>query len=390
MRIVHVITRLIVGGAQENTILCCQDLIRDFGDEVLLVTGPALGPEGSLAEDALKRNIPMVTIGALRRNINPWRDAGSYHQIKRVLRDFNPEVVHTHSAKAGVLGRFAAAHLGVPAIVHTVHGAPFHAYQNAISRRFFQLIEKQAARRCHQFVSVADAMTDIMVNARIAHREKFITFYSGMDVDLFLNSDSTRKKVRRQLGYDSDQIVVGKVARLFDLKGHSDVIRAARAIVDRQPKVQFLFVGDGILKDSLRSEISRNNLDKHFQFTGLVTPQRVAELMGAMDLVVHASLREGLARALPQALIAGKPVVSYDVDGAREVVVQGVTGYLVPPCDVVQLGEAIGTLVGDQESRRRMGQEGSRQLRGLFSHQAMTESLRKLYQSLLRGPSPPG
>jgi len=390
MRIAHVITRLIVGGAQENTILCCQDLIRDFGDEVLLVTGPSLGPEGSLAEDALDRNIPMVTIGALRRNINPWGDTGSYYQIKRVLKDFNPEVVHTHSAKAGVLGRFAAAHLGVPAIVHTVHGAPFHAYQNAISRRFFQFIEKQAARRCHQFVSVADAMTDRMVNAGIARREKFITLYSGMDVDLFLNSEATRQEVRRQLGYDHDQIVVGKVARLFNLKGHSDVIRAARSVVDRQPKVQFLFVGDGILKDSLRLEISRNNLDKHFQFTGLVAPRRVAELMGAMDLVVHASLREGLARALPQALIAGKPVVSYDVDGAREVVMQGVTGYLIPPCNVVQLGEAIAKLVGDQESRRRMGQEGSRQLRGLFRHQAMTESLRKLYQSLLRGPFPPG
>ena len=340
-------------------------------------------PRRSLLEDAAKRHIPNITIRSLRRNISPYRDSVSYYRLKKILGDFNPQVVHTHSAKAGVLGRFAASQLGVPAIVHTVHGAPFHASQNAISRRLFQFVERRAARCCHQFVSVADAMTELMVDARIAPREKFVTVYSGMDVDCFLNAEKTRRPVRQQLGYREDQIVVGKVARLFHLKGHADVICAARRVVERMPNVQFLFVGDGVLRDVLQAKIASSGLQNHFRFTGLVSPQRVAELIGAMDMLVHTSLREGLARALPQALIAGRPVVSYDVDGASEVIEPGVTGYLVPPGDVEELAGAICSLAADESIRQRMGSVGCARLRNVFDHQNMTRVLRTLYQNLL-------
>src|SRR5690554_1969748 len=124
MRIAHLITRMILGGAQENTLLTCEDLIRDFGDEVLLITGPPLGPEGSLLERARANQVPVIVIPQLRREIHPLRDLASYRQIKRELRVFQPDVVHTHSGKAGLLGRMAATALNVPAIVHTVHGAP--------------------------------------------------------------------------------------------------------------------------------------------------------------------------------------------------------------------------------------------------------------------------
>ncbi|MBU4398155.1 MAG: glycosyltransferase, partial [Planctomycetes bacterium] len=135
MRIAHVITRLILGGAQENTVLCCEDLIHRHGDDVLLVTGPPLGPEGSLLERARAGGVPVEIIDPLRRPIHPWRDAISYLQLKKTLRRFRPDVVHTHSAKGGMLGRAAAWSLGVPAIVHTVHGAPFHPWQGRGARR---------------------------------------------------------------------------------------------------------------------------------------------------------------------------------------------------------------------------------------------------------------
>ena len=318
MRIAHLITRMIIGGAQENTLYNCEDLMRLFGDEVLLVTGPAIGPEGDLLQQGRGEGVPTRLIPSLRRAINLWRDCQSYFEIKRVLREFQPDVVHTHSAKAGFLGRLAAASLGVKAIVHTVHGAPFHAYQNAASRTLFRWCERYAARRCHALISVADAMTDLMVDAGVAAREKFTTIYSGMDVEPFLHADEHRAAIRAKFGFRPEHIVIGKIARLFHLKGHADVLKALPEVIKANDAVRVLLVGDGILRPELESAIDALGLGDYFRFAGLVPPAEIPRYVGAMDLLVHASLREGLARALPQALIAGKPVVSYDIDGARD------------------------------------------------------------------------
>ena len=390
MRIVHIITRLIIGGAQENTVLCCEDLLRQYGDTVLLVTGPPLGPEGSLLERARAGGVPLEIIPQLRRPIQPWNDLLSYGRIKSLLRRFRPDVVHTHSAKGGILGRAAAWSLGVPAVIHTVHGAPFHPWQGRGARWLFWACERWAAHRCHAMVSVADAMTDLMVTAGVAPREKFTTVYSGMEVEPFLQSEHERERVRRELGYRPEHVVIAKIARLFRLKGHDDVIRAARSVVDREPNVRFLLVGDGILRGQLEGQLAAAGLTPYFQFTGLVPPQRVPQLIAASDIVVHASLREGLARVLPQALIAGKPVVSYDVDGAREVVLPGETGFLVPPRDVARLTAALNSLVADPRLRERFGQEGRRRFTDQFRHERMTAQLRGVYERVLRCPAGQG
>jgi glycosyltransferase involved in cell wall biosynthesis len=382
MRVAHVITRLILGGAQENTVLCCEDLLRR-GDEVLLITGPPLGPEGSLMKRAEASGVPLEVIGSLRRAIHPLRDAAAYRHIKAALRRFQPEVVHTHSAKAGILGRQAAWALRIPAVVHTVHGAPFHPYQNPAARALFRCCERWAARRCDRLVSVADAMTELMVGAGVAPREKFITVYSGMEVEPFLQSEPLREPTRRRLGYGPEHIVVGKFARLFHLKGHADLVAAARGAVAENPALRFLLVGDGVLRDRLARQIAEAGLSEHFQFTGLMSPEEIPALLAATDFVVHASLREGLARVLPQALISQRPAVSYDVDGAREVVVPGETGLLVPPGDVVGLRGAIVELAAEPEARRRMGREGRRRFAERFRHETMTASLRRLYEELL-------
>lgn len=383
MRIAHVITRMILGGAQENTLFTCEDLLHEYGDEVLLITGPPLGPEGSLLDRARGRGVPLAIIPQMRRSIHPWRDWSSYRELKGILREFRPEVVHTHSAKGGILGRAAATRLQVPAIVHTVHGAPFHPYQGRGVREFFRRCERWAARRCHAMISVADAMTDLLVEAGVAPREKFTTIYSGMDVEPFLAAGNQRDRVRSELGYRPDDIVIGKIARLFHLKGHNDVIKAARQVVAQHPRVRFLFVGDGVLQEALKSQIHAAGLDEFFRFTGLVPPQRIPELLAAMDIVVHASLREGLARVLPQALISGKPVVSYDIDGAREVVLPRMTGYLVPPLDVPQMTQALIELAADPSLRERLGTEGRRRFTDVFRHERMTAQIRALYERVL-------
>ncbi len=379
MRIAHVITRLILGGAQQNTLLCCEDLLRDYGDEVLLIAGPPRGPEGSLLERARAGGIRVALVDALRRPIHPWHDLVSYRQIKQLLRDFRPEVVHTHSAKGGILGRAAAWSLQVPAIIHTVHGAPFHPYQGRVQRALYRACERWAARRCHALVSVADAMTELMVAAGVAPREKFTTIPSGMEVEPLLDSARHRGRVRRQLGYEPQHVVIGKIARLFHLKGHCYLIEAAREVVRHHPNARFLLLGDGLLRESLLRQIAAAGLTDHFQLLGLVPPERIPELIAAMDVVAHTSLREGLARALPQALIAGKPAVSFDIDGAREVIIDDQTGYLVPPQDAAGLSAALNRLVGDAALRSRLGNEGRRRFADVYRHQRTTALLRTLY-----------
>jgi len=345
---------MIVGGAQENTLLSCKDSVQLYDDDTLLITGPALGPEGDLLARNGAGGVPIHIIPSLQRPIHLWRDAQAYRELKRLLRKFQPEVVHTHSAKGGLLGRVAAWSLRTPAVVHTVHGAPFHTYQNALARDFFRRCEKFAARRCHHMVSVADAMTDQLVQAGVAPQEKFSTVYSGMDVEPFLHANEHRQPVRQELGFSDDDVVVGKIARLFHLKGHTYVIQAAAEAVRHCPQVRFLLVGDGILRAELEQQIAQAGLTDHFRFTGLVSPERIAPLIGAMDILVHASLREGLARALPQGLIAGKPVISYDVDGAREVVIPQQTGNLLLRNSMIYMTEVMVDLAKVTDKRLRL------------------------------------
>lgn len=383
MRIAHVITRMIVGGAQENTLYNCLDLVQDFGDDVLLITGPALGPEGDLLSQGRGEGIAVRYIDSLRRNIHPWRDLTSYRELRRVLSEFQPDVVHTHSAKGGLLGRIAATRLKVPAVLHTIHGAPFHPYQNAVARNLFRWCEWYAARNCHTLVSVADAMTDLMVEAGVADRECFTTVYSGMDVEPFLDAGRRRDEFRARLGVDGDTVLIGKIARLFHLKGHEFLIDAAREVVAQAPQVKFLLVGDGVLREQWQKRIDDYGLGNHFLFAGLVPPEEIPHWIGAMDALVHTSLREGLARALPQALISGKPAVSFDVDGAREVVITDETGILVPPRDVSALAAALLKVAQDPAARERMGQEGRKRFSEVFRHQTMTRILRQIYEKLL-------
>lgn len=435
MRIAHVITRMIIGGAQENTLLNCLDLIDDFGDDVLLICGPSLGREGSLLEQVgladrvgaadiggqditeagecggegragrseseatasgnssamrlatqvAAGRLPVRVIDPLRRNIHPWRDWRAARQLRDVLRTFSPDVVHTHSAKGGLLGRKVGWDLRVPAVIHTVHGAPFHDYQSAAARQFFIRCERWAASRCHRMISVADAMTDLMVDARVAPREKFTTILSGMNVQPFLDADQHRQSVREQYGFTDEHVVIGKVARLFHLKGHEDLVAAAASVVAAQPNVRFLLVGDGILREPLQRQIDALGMNRHFVFAGLVPPTRVPELIGGMDLLVHTSYREGLARALPQALLAGKPVISYDIDGAREVTIDDQTGYLIPAGDLAMLSQRMAQLASDADLRRRLGRAGRSRFAEPFAHATMSRKIREVYQACVAG-----
>jgi glycosyltransferase involved in cell wall biosynthesis len=382
MRIVHVITRLILGGAQENTLLTVDELHHRYHDDVTLITGPAEGPEGDLFERAQARHLKVELMPELVRPIRPWLDWKAYSQLRAAFKRLKPQVVHTHSSKAGILGRAAAWHEHVPAIVHTIHGMPFGPFETPVKNRLYIALEKSAARRAHAIVSVCDAMTSQALAAGVGRPDQFVTVYSGMDADAFLEPKRSRDDVRRELGLSGDDVAFATVARLFELKGHDDLIAVAKDVLASNPDVKFVWIGDGILRGRLVADLERLGIRQSFILTGLVPPERIPELLSAVDAVIHPSLREGLARVLPQALLVGRPVISYDIDGAREVVIPE-TGVLLPPRDLPGLKRAILDLAANPAMRAAMGREGRRRFAGQFRHEAMARELRSLYERLL-------
>ncbi|MCL5281995.1 MAG: glycosyltransferase family 4 protein [Planctomycetes bacterium] len=427
MRIVHIITRLILGGAQENTLITCR-LLAERGHEVTLITGPALGPEGQLFDQTKGQKYRTIVVDEMRRAVLPFKDYASYGKTKELLRELKPDIVHTHSAKAGIVGRFAAwslkgewdfrvegvppsnrgqdardmqgpgspnaisSRLGThdalatrrPGVVHTLHGLSFHPYQSSWSNRLYIAFEKAAARRTDYFISVADAMTQQNKAAGIGVDKPYITAYSAIEEEQFLTPipDSKLREFRRKHEIPREAVVLVTIARLFMLKGHDYIIESARELSKRFPNVMWLFVGDGNLADTYKEQIRRLGLTERFCFTGLIPPDQVPLAIQASDILVHPSLREGLARTLPQAMLCARPVISFDVDGAREVVNE-TTGRLIEPKNVPQLIEACAELIADKSLREKLGRTGREAVRTKFAPDTMVDTIEDVYRKLL-------
>ena len=375
---------MILGGAQENTLLSVIGLDAKPQYDVTLITGPALGPEGELIEDARRAGVKLILVPEMRRNINPWLDLLTYRKLRRRLAEIQPEIVHTHSSKAGILGRLAAHRLAVPVIVHTIHGLPFHEYQSRLEHRLFVAAERFAARRTHRIVTVCDAMMEKAVAAGVAPRDRFETVYSGMRVEPFLQAGRRdRRAVRAEFDLAPDDLVIGQIARLMTLKGHKYILPIIPDVVREFPRAKFLFVGDGILRSQLEGQAKALGVRDRVVFAGLVPHHRIPDVLRTMDLLIHASLREGLARVLPQALLTGVPVVSFDIDGASEVVFPGETGYLAEPASSASLRDGIRRMLADPEAARAMAERGRRFCLERFRHDRMVEHLDQIYQRLV-------
>jgi len=430
MRIVHIITRLILGGAQENTLITCR-LLAGRGHEVTLITGPALGPEGQLFDQTKGQKYRTIVIDEMRRAILPFKDYASYGKLKALLRELKPDIVHTHSAKAGIVGRLAAWSLkgewgprgeGVPplrragilpasshevrgqdvlatriqgqdalatcrpGVVHTLHGLSFHPYQSPWANRLYIAVERAAARRTDYFISVADAMTEQNRAAGIGVDKPYVTAYSAIEEEQFLAPipEGKLRDFRRKHEIPGSAVVLVTIARLFMLKGHDYIIESARELSKRFGNVIWLFVGDGNLANQYKEQIRRLGLVSRFRFTGLIPPDQVPLAIQASDILVHCSLREGLARTLPQAMLCGRPAISFDVDGAREVVNE-TTGRLVEPKNVRQLIEACAELIADKALREKLGQTGRESVRTKFAPDTMVDTIVSVYRQLLSG-----
>ncbi len=387
MKIVHIITRLILGGAQENTLITCK-LLAQRGHDVTLITGPALGPEGELFNQAQNQGYKIVIVDKLRRAINPLDDIPAYYEIKKILKEIQPDIVHTHSAKAGILGRIAAYNLKSQnpnlKIVHTIHGLAFHPYQSRWLNMFYIAVEKYTARKTDFFISVADAMTNQALAAGIGKPDQYITAYSAIEEDDYLKPipDEQKKQFRQKYSIPQDAIVLVTIARLFMIKGHDYIIESAKELSKQFDNCVWLFVGDGNLSDTYKKKVKELGLENKIKFTGLLPPSKIPLAIQSSDILVHCSLREGLARTLPQALLAGRPAISFDVDGAREVVNEN-TGRLIEPKNIDQLIKACAELIEDENLRKRLGEQGRQSVKTKFAPETMVDTIESVYKKLL-------
>ncbi len=409
MRILHISTRLILGGSQENTVLSCEHQARR-GHEVHLAFGPIYGPEGSLLERVERfrttdgRKIATHVLPHLRREVHPWHDHFCFHgDLKRLLREVRPDVVHTHSSKAGILGRWAAWRAsrerrgGEPlGVVHTIHGPPFMPIEGGVVRRLktrvsngaYTLAERFAAGRCDVIVSVADAMTRQFLARGIGRPEQYVTVRSGMEVESFLHAEAgqSREEVRAALGIGPSDFVVGTVARLAQHKGHDDLLDALVENLADRPRLKLLWVGDGWWRDRLVQRARAMGLEgSRLILTGLVPPERVPGLMRAMDVLAHPSVREGLPRTVPQALLCGTCPVAYDCDGTGEACIEMRTGRLVRTGDKAGLRSAILWAMDHPAERRALAEAGRAMCAEAFSAERMADDLERVYERAIAG-----
>ncbi len=434
MRILHISTRLILGGSQENTVLSCEGQTRR-GHEVHLAFGPIYGPEGSLLERVENfkdgGTIHTHVIPNLVRQINPIKDRRALRDLRDLIKRIQPDIVHTHSSKAGILGRWAAWSVRPrPATIHTIHGPPFMPIEGHPLHRFkvralnfaYTLAERSAAAHCHTIVSVADAMTREFLRRRIGTPEQYVTVRSGMEIEPYLTpalrpdgTPETRENSRDALALKPDDFVIGTVARLAQHKGHDDVLDAIVEELRTNPNIVLLWVGDGWWRDRLVSKIrslgltlraldlSTSSADPRTEpeniipptqhqgkatgrviLTGLVPPSQIPALLRAMDLLVHPSYREGLPRTVPQALLSNVPVVAYDCDGTGEVCRDMETGRLVKTGDIAALGNAIRWMAAHPDERRAMAERGKALCLREFTATKMVDDLERVYAKALQ------
>lgn len=383
MKIAHVITRLIVGGAQENTIFTVEGLIKK-GYKVDLISGPTKGPEGSLEDRVKEKGINLIIIKELVREINPFYDLIAFFKLLFIFRKNKYNIVHTHSAKAGILGRISAKIANPKSIViHTVHGLPFHPYQNKILNFLYIFLEKIASFFTEHYICVGEIMKEKSLKAGIGKDFQYSVIYSGFELQPYFENIKKREILREKYGINENEKVIGMIGRLFYLKGQEYLIKAFKEIVREFPNTKLLLVGDGILKEKLEKYAKENKIYDKVIFTGLIVPEKIPDYVSIMDILVHTSLREGLPRAVAQGFAGGKPVVAFDIDGAKEIVLNMKTGFLVPPCDINSLKEKIVFLLKHPEIAEKMGKEGQELIKRNFSVEKMVDDIEKLYVKFL-------
>ncbi|MEM7798092.1 MAG: glycosyltransferase family 4 protein [Chloroflexota bacterium] len=382
--VLQIITRFIVGGAQETVMLMADHLNNqpefDSTYRVDVVSGPQTGAEGSLQEEIRRRGVQLTIVPELLREISPVNDIKAIFKLRRLIQDGNYQIVHTHSSKAGVLGRIAARLAGVPHIVHTVHGWSFHDQMSTNRRRIYVWLEKIGRLWGKHVIVVSTPDIQKGIDEGLGHPEEYHLIRSGVELNRFGHPSVSAGEMKAKLGIPLDAFVVGSVTRLSLQKAPLDLIKAWGAVGRQYPNVWFLIVGDGPLRPEVEAKAAALGISERLVLTGL--RRDVPELLNCFDCFVISSKWEGLPRVLPQAMAAGVPIVATDADGTREAIKDQHNGFLVPRGRSDLIAERIEQLIEDENLRDRFVEIGQREA-VLFGDLKMVRDIDRFYQEII-------
>ena len=391
-RVLRILNRLIIGGPSKNAVYLSRFMQPDF--ETMLVIGGKEDHEQDADFLAKQHGIEPYCIPDMKRPISPASDYKAYNQLKKLIKDFKPDIVHTHAAKSGALGRLAARSCKVPVVLHTFHGHVFHSYFNPMKTNFFIRTERYLAGLSDSIIAISEVQKkELAHDFRIAAENKFRVVPLGLDLDVFaMARDEKRKKFRDEFGIDNDTIAIAIIGRLVPVKNHSMFLRALKYVLSNTSKeVKAFIVGDGDSREQIMREAKELGIafttpndtthDKPLIFTSWRTDVDV--ICAGVDIIALTSLNEGTPVSLIEAQAAGVPVVSTRVGGIADVVIEGRTALLSDVNDIQGFSDHLLKLVNDNALRRSFSNEGSKFVMQKFSYQRLVGDMSKLYQELL-------
>lgn len=375
IKVLHVITHLPIGGAQDNTLYTVELLDKKKYDISL-----CCNLDGELVERAKKvEAVKLFDIPFLGREVSPYRDIRAFLSLYKLFKEEDFTIIHTHSSKAGLLARLAAVLNKTPIVIHTIHGFAFNDFMNGLKKNFFIYLEKLLAKWTDVLITVSNLNKKKIIDLNIAHENKIKNIYSGIDLSLFTNKRND--EFRKELNLENDHLLLGSVGRLSNQKDPITMIEAFGIISKPFPNAHLALVGDGELKGKILEKIDQLKLNDRIHLTG--NKNNPWSVYHSMDLFIMSSIYEGLGRSITEALSCGVPVVCTDVEGVPEIVRDNITGILVRPKDSNKLADAIIRTLNDMETAKKMAEEGRRFVNDNFDVNKMVNDIDSLYNTLL-------
>lgn len=385
IKVLRIIGRLNVGGPAIHVVNLAAGLERGHY-RTLLVAGRENEAEGSMLDYALSRGVEPKVIPEIVTafSIAP-RDVKALWKLYWLMRKERPHVVHTHTAKAGLLGRIAARLAGVPVIVHTFHGHVLHGYYGPVKNQLLRWVERSLAWAADRLVTVSQEVKSDLVGYGIAKTEKITVVPLGFDLDPFLRSEEFRGEFRQEMGLASDHKLIGIVGRIFPIKNHGLFLDSAARIASMEPQARFIIVGDGVLRPSLEDQARRLRIEDRVIFTGW--RRDLPRICADLDVLVVSSDNEGTPVSAIEAMAAACPVVATRVGGLPDLIEDGRTGRLVPPRDAAALAAAVCDLLVSRPAAQMLGRNGRDSVRQRFTVERLLRDMDLLYGELLAGKS---
>lgn len=383
-RVVQIITTMSAGGATETVISAAIGL-RELGFyDITVLGGPPIESEGGLIETTERLGIDFEIVPSMSREIDPVADVRALQHIYQRLRDLDCAIVHTHTTKAGLLGRLAGRLAGVPVITHTFHAFPYPLDAPVSSQLFFRITEQFASRWSSGLLSVSRDMIHRAVNDRLTPPGTCFVARSGMDLAGYLGPKSRREEIRRSWGISADAVAIGIIGRVYEnYKGQDRLVRLTPKLIEQVPNLHVVIIGTGPSVEDLRAESEQLGVADHVHFVSY-PQEEMPEVVGALDMVVLISTREGLARVIVQALACQLPVISWNRDGSPEVIHERHNGRLIESYDDNALIDAIVELARDPDLRKTWGERGPAAVDPEWRNENMVRQIHENYRAMLK------